>query len=89
MSELIVEVAGTAFDAPTACYRTSEPESLVGVEITDMAGQLEGAHVGVFITCGNEGRKVLLKADAARGLADVLMAMAVRIDAGATTAETN
>lgn len=89
MSEIILDVAGTAFDAPTASYRTSEAESLIGIEITDMAGRFDTARVGVFITSGNEGRKVFLSANEARDLASVLITMAGRIDAGATTAETN
>lgn len=89
MGDFISEVAGTAFDAPTACYTTVEPESLVGVEITDLGGQLSGPHVSVFITCEREGRKVFLAADEARGLASTLLSMADRLDAGAISAETN
>ena len=89
MSDFISEVAGTAFDAPTACYTTAEPESLVGVEITDLGGRLDGPHIGVFITCEREGRKVFLAADDARGLASALLSMADRLDAGAISAETN
>lgn len=87
MIEIATEVVGTAFDAPTACYTVPEPESLVGVEITDMSGKLQMPHVAAFITCGEEGRKVFLTADQARGFADVLLAMADRLDAGAASAE--
>ena len=89
MGDFISEVAGTAFDAPTACYTTAEPESLVGVEITDLGGRLAASHVSVFITCEREGRKVFLAADDARGLASALLSMADRLDAGAISAETN
>lgn len=89
MSDFISEVSGTAFDAPTACYTTPEPESLVGVEITDLGGRLTGPHIGVFITCGSEGRKVFLAADAARELASALLSIADRLEAGAISAETN
>lgn len=88
-NDLNCSVSGRAFDAPTACYTTSEPESLVGVEITDLNGRLEQPHVGVFITCAEEGRKVFLRAEAARDLAGVLISMADLLDAGATSTEAN
>ena len=88
MIDFVTEVTGRAFDAPTACYTTPEPESLVGVEITDLGGALQMPRVAAFITCGVEGRKVFLTADQARGFADVLVSMADRLDAGASSAET-
>ena len=87
MTDITTLVTGTAFDAPTACYTTPEQESLVGVEITDLGGKLPVPHVAAFITCGEEGRKVFLTADQARGFADVLISMADRLDAGAASAE--
>lgn len=81
--------SGIVFDAPTAAYTTQEMESLIGVEITDLGGQLDEHHVGVFITQGFEGRKVLLTSSAARELSDILLSFADLLDAGATSSERN
>lgn len=86
MNIITTEVTGTAFDGSTASYTVEEPESLVGVEITDLGGKLQRPHVAAFITCGREGSKIFLTADQARGFAEVLTAMADRLDAGAASA---
>lgn len=81
--------SGIAFDAPTAAYTTHEMESLIGVEITDLGGQLDEHHVGVFITCGYDGRKVFLTSRAARELSNILLSFTDMLDAGATSSERN
>lgn len=83
---IITEAIGRAWDAPSACYNVEEPESLIGVEITDLDGRLNGHMIGVFITCGSEGRKVFLTADQVRDLASSLTTFAILLDGGATNA---